>query len=176
MGRVVITGCSGGGKSTLLEALAARGFAVVPEPGRRIVREEMARGGTALPWLDMAGFARRAMEVAKADLASAPGGEGWIFFDRGLIDAAVALSVAASVPLASLLPEAPVYFRTVFIAPPWEDIYVADAQRPHGFVDAVKDYERLRDAYLTLGYDLVELPKIGVEARAAFLLTQLGAP
>ncbi|MPT22826.1 MAG: ATPase, partial [Starkeya sp.] len=37
---VVISGCSGGGKSTLLTELARRGFAVVEEPGRRIVAEE----------------------------------------------------------------------------------------------------------------------------------------
>lgn len=31
---VVISGCSGGGKSTLLSELAARGYHVVHEPGR----------------------------------------------------------------------------------------------------------------------------------------------
>lgn len=74
-----------------------------------------------------------------------------------------------------MLPEAPVYSRTVFIAPPWEDIYVADAERPHGFAKAVEEYERLRGGYPALGYELVELPKVAVEARAAFLLAQLGA-
>ena len=34
----VISGCSGGGKSTLLMELARRGHAVVDEPGRRIVQ------------------------------------------------------------------------------------------------------------------------------------------
>jgi predicted ATPase len=38
---VVISGCSGGGKSTLLAELAQRGYGVVEEPGRRIVREEL---------------------------------------------------------------------------------------------------------------------------------------
>jgi predicted ATPase len=33
---VVISGCSGGGKSTLLAELGRRGHAVVEEPGRRI--------------------------------------------------------------------------------------------------------------------------------------------
>jgi predicted ATPase len=34
---VVISGCSGGGKSTLLAELARRGYRTVEEPGRRIV-------------------------------------------------------------------------------------------------------------------------------------------
>jgi hypothetical protein len=36
---VVISGCSGGGKSTLLDELGRRRYAVVAEPGRRIVQE-----------------------------------------------------------------------------------------------------------------------------------------
>ena len=46
---VVISGCSSGGKSTLIAELSRRGYAVVEEPGRRIVKEEMARNGLALP-------------------------------------------------------------------------------------------------------------------------------
>lgn len=49
---VVLSGCSGGGKSSLLAALARRGHAVVEEPGRRIVAEETRSGGSALPWTD----------------------------------------------------------------------------------------------------------------------------
>lgn len=46
---VIISGCSGGGKSTLLDELKQRGYPVVPEAGRRIVQEEMQAGGQALP-------------------------------------------------------------------------------------------------------------------------------
>ncbi|MBN9554045.1 MAG: AAA family ATPase, partial [Alphaproteobacteria bacterium] len=47
---IAISGCSGGGKSTLLDALRQRGFTVVEEPGRRVVRHEIETGGNALPW------------------------------------------------------------------------------------------------------------------------------
>ena len=49
---VVLSGCSGGGKSTLQAELRRRGHATVDEPGRRIVKDESADGGTALPWID----------------------------------------------------------------------------------------------------------------------------
>jgi hypothetical protein len=71
---VVISGCSGGGKSTLLAELARRGQAVVEEPGRRIVREERAGDGAALPWVDPAAFARRAVAMALADREAAERG------------------------------------------------------------------------------------------------------
>lgn len=48
----VISGCSGGGKSTLLSELERRGFSTVAEPGRAIVKEQLCSGGTALPWED----------------------------------------------------------------------------------------------------------------------------
>jgi hypothetical protein len=38
---VLISGCSGGGKSMLLIELGRRGYATVEEPGRRIVKEEI---------------------------------------------------------------------------------------------------------------------------------------
>ncbi|WP_081718406.1 AAA family ATPase [Lutibaculum baratangense] len=47
---LIISGCSGGGKSTLLSALSRRGHAVIEEPGLRIVRKETSSGGGALPW------------------------------------------------------------------------------------------------------------------------------
>ena len=48
----VLSGCSGGGKSTLLAALARRGFATVEEPGRRIVAEETERSTYADPFIE----------------------------------------------------------------------------------------------------------------------------
>src|SRR5947208_13712313 len=46
---VVISGCSGGGKSTLLIELAKRGCASVDEQGRRIVKGELEGEGSVLP-------------------------------------------------------------------------------------------------------------------------------
>ena len=88
---VIISGCSGGGKSTLLGELDRRGYAVVEEPGRRIVLEEIRGNGSALPWVDMNAFLHRAIELALADRALANALKGWVFFDRGLIDAASGL-------------------------------------------------------------------------------------
>jgi predicted ATPase len=68
---VIISGCSGGGKSTLPAELRRRGHAVVEEPGRRTVKEELGSGGSALPWADGVAFARRAIVMALADRTSA---------------------------------------------------------------------------------------------------------
>jgi predicted ATPase len=168
----VISGCSGGGKSTLLGELKRRGFATVEEPGRRVVRQEMLGDGAALPWVNAAAFARRAIAMSEADIAAAAVHRGWVFFDRGLIDAAVALAHLGG-EHASITIGAHRFHSGVFLAPPWRDIYVSDDERPHGFAAATEEYERLRDAYPALGYEVIVLPKISVEARADFVLRSL---
>jgi predicted ATPase len=172
---VVISGCSGGGKSTLLEELAGRGHAVAEEPGRRIVRRVSAGEAGPLPWTDIEGFLRGCVELALADRASAADRPGWVFFDRGLVDAVAGLEGLTGRPDPDRLCETHRYHRRVFVAPPWPEIYVQDAERRHGFEEAVVEYARLIRAYPALGYQVVLLPKVGVAARADFVLATLAA-
>lgn len=170
---VVISGCSGGGKSTLITELAARGFATVPEPGRRIVAQELAGDGTALPWVDLAAFAHRAIDLALADREQSAGVDDWVFFDRGLVDAVSALEASGAKPGIDLGARKNRYHPTVFMTPPWPEIYATDTERKHGIEEALAEYERLAALYPTLGYDVVTLPKVSVPERAAFVLTTL---
>jgi len=170
---VTISGCSSGGKSTLLAELRRRGFATIDEPGRRIVAEELKRGGRALPWVDGVAFARRAIEVSLADRALAEASAGWVFFDRGLIDAAAALEHLTGEPLIESVGLVYRYNKRVFLAPPWPEIYVLDQERRHGIVDAVAEYDRLTEVYPSLGYEIHVLPKVTVAERANWLLASL---
>jgi len=172
---VVISGCSGGGKSTLLIELAKRGYAIVDEPGRRIVKEELEGEGAALPWVDGVAFARRAIELAVADRAAASRLRGWVFFDRGLVDAAAALQHMTGEPALTILGDAHRYHERVFITPPWPEIYAKDPERRHRFDEAVLEHERLIEVYPLLGYEVVLLPKIGPAERADFVLGALKA-
>lgn len=170
---IVLSGCSGGGKSTLLEELRRRGYAVVEEPGRRIVQAELASSGTALPWLDLAAFARRAIAMALADRAVMRHHPGFVFFDRGLIDAASALDAEGGEPVLPALAAAHRYNRRVFITPPWPEIHTADPERRHDFAAALAEYERLEKTYPAFDYEVVTVPKMPVAERADFVLGRL---
>jgi predicted ATPase len=172
---VVLSGCSGGGKSTLLAELQRRGHATVEEPGRRIVRDEMAGNGAALPWVDAEAFLRRALALAAADFAAARVQPGWVFFDRGLIDAAAGLEHLTGEPALAEVGRNHRYHRQVFLTPPWPQIYVTDPERRHGLNEAVAEYERLLQVYPALGYQVCILPKLGVAERADLILRALGA-
>lgn len=165
---VMISGCSGGGKSTLLRELARRGYTVVEEPGRRIIAEERVGDGSALPWVDAAAFAQRAIAMSVADHEAA---QGLTFFDRGVVDAAVAITACGGeLPAAAIARNR---YDRLFLAPPWPEIYENDADRRHSLETALRDYERVRSAYLDAGYDPVMLPRDTVTARADFILARV---
>ena len=170
---VIISGCSAGGKSALLAELARRGHAIVEEPGRRIVRKELESGGSALPRIDPAAFARRAIAMARTDYEDAAVLRGWVFFDRGLIDAAAALQYRTGEPALAPLARTHRYHRSVFLAPPWPEICVTDAERRHGFDTTLAEYSRLLEVYPSLGYEVMVLPKVGVAERADHVLAAL---
>jgi predicted ATPase len=170
---ITISGCSSGGKSTLLAELRVRGFATIDEPGRRIVAEELKRGGNVLPWVDPVAFAQRAIEVSLADRILAEARMGWVFFDRGLIDAAAALEHLTGQPVVASLGLAHRYNKRVFLTPPWPEIFALDQARRHGLAEAVAEYDRLIGVYPSLGYEVHVLPKVSVPERANWLLASL---
>ena len=167
------SGCSSGGKSTLLTELSLRGYTTVEEPGRRIVKEELLGDCRALPWVDEIAFARRAVALALADLAATDAHGGWVFFDRGLIDAVAAFEHLTREPGLAAVPQKRRFHRRVFLAPPWPEIYVNDNERRHSFNEAVAEYHRLLEVYPALGYEVTILPKISVPERADFVLSVL---
>ncbi|CAH2800276.1 MAG: FIG00985668: hypothetical protein [uncultured Caballeronia sp.] len=171
---VVVSGCSGGGKSTLLAELGRRGYAIVEEPGRRIVESEIRSNGTAVPWIDTTAFLHRAVAMAEADRAAVGRPDDWVFFDRGMIDALLALQNLTGEPLLEKLGEVHRYHRLVFLTPPWQDIYVQDPARHHTLESATAEYFRLIETYPSLGYDISIVPKTSVNERADFVLNALG--
>lgn len=171
---VVISGCSGGGKSTLLAELQRRGHAVVEEPGRRVLREELRAGGEQLPWGDKVAFLRRILAVALEDYAeAAKAPREWLFFDRSFVDAAAALQALTGERLLCKLGRSHRYHERVFLAPPWPDIYVQDSERRHGFEAAREEFDRLQRVYPGLGYTVLRLPRVSVAERADWLLSAL---
>jgi predicted ATPase len=172
--RIVISGCSGAGKSTLLAEMARRGHACMDEPGRAIVREEVARGGTALPWIDMAAFARRCLDRAVAQFDAADG-PGPVFFDRSIIDAVTALARLGPLAVEDAALARSRRYDRVILAPPWRELFAGDAERRHDFAEAVAEYDALCAAYPAWGYGVSDLPRLPVAQRVDFLEGALAA-
>ena len=172
---VVLSGCSGGGKSTLLTALERRGFIVFEEPGRQIIKEQQFLKGNALPWTDPLQFVELSVSRSIHQMALAARVDQRSFLDRGIVDA-ISFLEHLSLPIPLYLENAVKllrYHRRVFVAPPWPEIFASDAERRHSFDEAKAQYSSLLRTYERLGYSLVELPKIDVESRVEFIVGQL---
>ena len=174
---VILSGCSGGGKSALLAELARRGLAVYEEPGRQVVKEQLFIGGDAVPWADVDGFVALTVSRAIYNLVSAARIGRPAVFDRGIIDQIAGLELLGR-PVPPSLAAAAVRFhchRRIFLVPPWPEIFANDTERRHSFADAEQDYAGLLRAYVRHGYDPVILPKAAVATRADVMLAMLGA-
>ena len=169
---VVISGCSGGGKSTLLAELGLRGWPIFPEPGRQIVKEQLAIGGDALPW---EGGGRKFLELvlsrAMHQMTLAAGLGQTCFFDRGVVDACAGLeSIDALTPAFANARDRFRYAKRMFLVPPWPEIFATDAERRHSLDEALAHYERDRGVYAALGHEIIEVPRLSITERGDFVL------
>lgn len=173
---VLLSGCSGGGKSTLLAELARRGHATFEEPGRQVVREQLHIEGDALPWKNLAQFVELTVSRSIHHMIEAARDGRLTFFDRGIVDQVSGLTRREPVPAHF---EAAVerfrYRKTVFMTPPWPEIYRTDAERRHGFEKAEASYTALLKDYKSYDYRPVVLPKTDVTARADFVMDALAS-
>ncbi|MER7400122.1 AAA family ATPase [Streptomyces sp. NPDC000151] len=179
---IVLTGGPGAGKSTLIDRLAALGYARSEEAGRGVIRDQVAVGGRGLPWADPELFAELMLcwELRSYRLAAQPQGHsnaceqspGPVFFDRGLPDVVgylrlQGLPVPAHVHAAAQTYR---YHRQVYVAPFWPEIYAADAERKQSPEEAERTCRVMVETYAEYGYEPIELERAPVEERVRAVL------
>jgi predicted ATPase len=172
---IVLSGCSGGGKSSLLAELGRRGYAIYEEPGRQVVKEQLVIGGDALPWDNADLFLELTISRSIHHLVEAARSDKIAFFDRGIVDQVNGYR-ARGIEIPKHLLGAVEHFRyhdTVFVVPPWREIFANDAERRHSFEESVAMYDALVGTYEHFGYRPIVIPKKDVATRADFVLAQL---
>jgi predicted ATPase len=172
----VITGGPGSGKTTLIDALEATGFARTQEAGRGVIQDQVAIDGPALPWRDRLAFAELMLAWDMRSHHAARQLAGPVFCDRGVPDTLgylrlCGLAVPAHMETAATLFR---YASRVFIAPPWREIFAQDAERKQDFVEAERTHAAMVETYARLSYRLVELPCAPVTERVRFVVDAIG--
>lgn len=170
--RIIVTGGPGAGKSSLLAGLAKRGYTVMQDSPREIIRSRKARGLSPRP--EPLEFANEILLRDVEQYHSA--GPGTVFYERAIPDALVALHQLRIVTESEARHHLAThrYNQTVFFLPPWQAIYITDDERDQTFAHSLRVYEAVRDWYTRMDYHLVEVCPAPVEDRCRFVLNQLG--
>jgi len=147
------------------EAVAA---AARHEAAAAAARHEAAAAAAYHEAAAAAAEARRSAGAAQRDCL--------VFFDRGIPDLVGyhPMMGGRTPPHFVAAAERFRYRRRVFVAPPWPEIYVNDAERKQDFAEAIRSYDAVVDAYESCGYELVALPKSTVDERVDFVLSRSG--
>ena len=162
--RVAIMGAPGAGKSSLIDALARRGWRVMPETARAVLR---APGGMELRAADPLGFAYAMLDGQRAAFEAVAPGETAVF-DRGLCDIAAFLHIEGrEVPADIDRACRELRFdHPVLHAPAWQEIYRPDSERIQSWEEAVESDRRNLHAWREYGYEPVTMPLWPLEERA----------
>lgn len=167
----IITGGPGFGKTQLIEDLHHTGYLCSGEYAREIIDNQLIRNGELLPWKNTKLFQAEVLKKRIKFFESVP--DGCIAFaDRGIPDQ-LAFAEYKGFSNPEILVEMANKYRyapTVFIAPPWPEIFENDQIRIETFEEAVKIDLAVRKSYTELKYQLIDLPLVSVKERKQFIL------
>jgi len=172
--KYIITGAPGTGKTAIIDTLKKEGHSCAEEISRTIIIEQIANGGDALPWKNLATFSQQVIALRKLQHTNAPQGRTH-FFDRGIIDVIAYLKhdkLAVNNEIMEMVKQFP-YNKTVFYTPIWAEIYTNDNERKEDIITAKNIENVLLTTYQSFGYNLVEVPKLTVNERIAFILSKI---
>jgi predicted ATPase len=171
----ILTGGPGAGKTSVIEALRARGYLCVDEVGRQIIQEQKMIGGAGHHNGDRLLY--RELMLSRSILTYQAVAErvAPVFFDRGIPDLiGYGKLIGAETP--PHIHAAASMFRSnkkVFIMPPWPEIYGQDDERKQDFAEAYETWRVMAETYPQSGYELIEVPRVSISERADFVLARM---
>ncbi|MFN1516855.1 AAA family ATPase [Vibrio owensii] len=172
---IVFTGGPSAGKTSVIKKLMELGYICAPEVGRKVIKQQVALDGDALPWKDKIAFRDEMVSEEKKHHQSYEELNELVFFDRCIVDS-YGYSQLENLPIPQALMDACQrirYANPVFMFPPWEAIFANDEERKQDFAEAVRTYQAMVAAYQQYGYELIEVPTMSIEQRMDFILERL---
>jgi len=174
--KIVITGGPGTGKSTVITELENRNYNCMHEISREVTLMARKNGIEQLFLKDPMLFSKlllegRVQQFLKADKLKTD----TVFFDRGIPDVFAYMNyLGVSYPDIFVSESKDnAYHKTVFLMPPWKEIYITDNERYESFEQSLAIHNHLNIAYKSLGYTIIEVPFGTAKERTDFILKKL---
>jgi predicted ATPase len=172
--KIVITGAPSTGKTTIINALKKEGYSCAEEISRELIAEQIDIGGNILPWKDQIAFENQIANRRYKQYLDSP--ENCIcFFDRSSIDCIAYLNsnkLEATSRIIEIIKNC-TFNKTVFITPIWEEIFENDLERKENIEQSKKIEKQLIKCYQSFGYNIVEIPKLSIEERVNFIISNI---
>jgi predicted ATPase len=170
IGRIVLTGVSGSGKTTILNTLSNRGYNIVDESARTIIKDLKQNDPSKLPWNNRGEFQKLVEQKQITNFIE----NNNCFFDRGIVDEIVYNKAYGREIKKDLLGQCVKYkYDKVFLFPPFKDIYTSDDERVEDFQESSRLYPLFIESYKSLGYSPIIMINDSVENRIDFLLQSI---
>ncbi|WP_317167146.1 AAA family ATPase [Winogradskyella wichelsiae] len=148
---------------------------MVPEIARELIKEQNEINGEALPWKNKEMyksimFDRSIRSYEQFDKKKNK--ENFIFFDRGFLDTICYAELIQSEITEQMksYAESWRYNKSIFMLPPWREIYKTDSERKQNWDEAVITFQKMTETYKNYGYTIIEIPKKPINERAEFIL------
>ena len=172
---IVIIGGPGTGKTTIIDALIAKGYCCYPEISREVTLEAKKQGVGQLFLENPLLFSELLLEGRKKQYNNAQNEPHQIvFLDRGIPDVLAYMHyIGDSYPAFFDVACKEHIYSKIFILPPWEEIYESDDARYENYEQAKLIYTHLTETYQNYGYELIEVPKDSVANRILFILDKV---
>lgn len=173
--KIVITGGPGSGKTTLISFLLENGFQCQDEISREVIIEAQKEGIDQLFLTDPILFSQKLLEGRLKQFQEIHHFEkSYIFYDRGLPDITAYMDFTnVDYPNTFIKTCNKNRYDTVFLLPPWKEIYKQDNERYESFEEAQKIHDCLLNGYDKYGYDVIEVPFGSLEDRMQFITNNL---
>ena len=166
-------GCARYRKTTLSAALESLGYPVFHEQAREIIQQSLDDGTDILPWKDLNAFTDVVWQLRNEQYSNAVLGK-INFYDRTNLDAYAYLIKGETQLTEQWSKELQqMHFDAVFFLPVWHEIHSLDKQRMETLEDCIEVDGFLKLAYREKGYNLIEVPRVSVEERVAFIEAHL---
>ncbi len=174
--KIVITGGPGTGKSSIINALMAKGYACLEEVSRNITLQARKNGTDQLFLKDPLLFSELLLKGRQAQFAKASTmSSHFVFMDRGIPDIIAYMDfIGRTYPQHFIDACKNTTYDAVFILKPWKAIYTEDNERYENFEQALEIHDNLVNTYKNYEYTLIDVPFDTVENRMHFILNVLG--
>lgn len=171
----ILSGAPGSGKSTILKQLKDRGYTCVDEPAREIIAEQKSIDGDGLYNRDKKLFLELMLSRSIHQYKKFESIKNSVIFDRGIPDM-IGYAKLFEVDASSSINAAKVYqySKSILFLPSWHEIYVTDGDRTMSFAAAKEFGDLIKQAYIDLGYNIIDVPLLTIDKRVEFIIELLG--